>query len=366
MRTRWTTMLLAAMLVAIAVAGCSRQAAIKAPEVVGAGGQEVVGAKASAPAPILRTIMWSTLFCDLDDPEWKLKMKALHDMNIRGASGLLMICRPRFCEYPWVTVSGQQGSSDATYDLSRMNPRWLAHLNDVVDYANTFEPPFALQFDYLPHPTLRHGEGMVFRAARMLFAPLSLMDPPAPVVEPRDEMVFTAKGNLQGIKANGTRLFNDTPTGAWAAVSRNWLAQTVPIINRARFGAVLFILEGAGSRACEQWYWNEARAAGLSPSIHIITNEDMPGAVRSPHLHSVSAYRKYSGPYPSSDGWEPNAREWRQCIDAQAKTGRCAAIELYRTEFSDGSGGGAYGKRTRPSAAYIARKCGGVLVEAGR
>jgi len=92
----------------------------------------------------------------------------------------------------------------------------------------------------------------------------------------------------------------------------------------------------------------------------------MPGAVRSPHLHSVSAYRKYSGPYPSSDGWEPNAREWRQCIDAQAKTGRCAAIELYRTEFSDGSGGGAYGKRTRPSAAYIARKCGAVLVEAGR
>jgi len=54
MRTRWMTVLLAAMLVAVAVAGCSRQAAVKAPEVMGAGGQEVVVAKASAPAPMLR------------------------------------------------------------------------------------------------------------------------------------------------------------------------------------------------------------------------------------------------------------------------------------------------------------------------
>jgi len=62
---------------------------------------------------------------------------------------------------------------------------------------------------------------------------------------------------------------------------------------------------------------------------------------------------------------KPNAREWRQCVDAQALNG-AVAIELYRTEFSDGSGGKHYYKRTRPSAAYIAKKCGAVLVEAGR
>jgi len=310
-------------------------------------------------------VMWSSLFCDVSDPEWRMKMKALHDMNIHGASASLLLCRPQFGEYPWVAVSGQQGSSDATYDLMRMNQRWLAHLEDVVSEANSYDPPFALQFDFLPHPTLRHGEGMVFKGIRMLLSPLALMEPPAPVVEPRDEMVFTAKSNLQGIKANGTRLFEDTPTGAWAEVSRNWLRETVPIINRARFGAVLFVLEGVGSRKCEQWYWNEARAAGLSPSVYVITNEDMPGAIRSPHLHSVSAFRGGRKTYASSDGWEPNAREWRKCVDAQAAKWS-PAIELYRTEFSDGQGGGDYSKRTRPSAGYIARTCGQVLVEAGR
>ena len=76
-------------------------------------------------------------------------------------------------------------------------------------------------------------------------------------------------------------------------------------------------------------------------------------------------YKSARYTYCSSDGWEPNAREWRQCVDAQAAKGS-PVIELYRTEFSDGSGGGNYSKRTRPSASYIARTCGAVLVEAGR
>ena len=303
-------------------------------------------------SPMLRTVMWSTLFSDVADPEWRLKMRALHDMNIRGASGLFMICRPQFCEYPWVAVSGQQGSSDATYDLMRINQRWLSHVSEVVDYANSFEPPFALQFDYLPHPTLRHKEYMVFKGLRALLAPLSLMDQELVTGHEgeRDEMVFSAKGNVQGVRATSPALFNHAPSGAWAEVSRNLIRQTVPIINRARSGAVLFVLEGSGSRDCEQWYWNEARTAGLSPHIYVITNEALPGATKSPHLHSVSAFRKYRGPYASSDGWEPNAREWRQCVDAQALNG-AVAIELYRTEFSDGSGGKHYYKRTRPSAA---------------
>ena len=346
-------------LMIVAVAGCARIAATRAPV------PEITAA--AAPAPILRTVMWSSLFSDVNDPEWRAKMKALHDMNINGASGLLMICRPRFCEYAWPTVAGAQGSSDATYDLMGRNERWYAHLNEVVDYANSFEPLFALQFDFLPHPTLRSDEHMVFKALRMLLAPVSLMEPEEIAVGQEgmhDDLVFTTRRNVQGIQARGTELFEQAPSGAWAEVSRNWLRQTVPIINRARFGAVLFVLERNGAEACERFYWNEAKAAGLSPTVYVITNARMSGAIHSPHPHDVAGFR--SGPmYASSDGWEPSARDWRRCVDQQAAKGS-PAIELYRSEFSDGSGGGDYSKRTRPSASYIARTSGAVLVEHGR
>lgn len=320
-------------------------------------------------SPMLRTVMWSSLFSDVADPEWRLKMRALHNMNIHGASGLLMLCRPQFCEYAWEVVpgTGAQGSSDATYDLMRINQRWLTHLEEIIAEANSYEPPFALQFDFLPHPTLRSQEHMVFKSLRLILSPVRIMEaPPEPTSEEiHDEMVFKPMRNVQGITARGTELFEQAPTGAWAEVSRNWLRATVPIINRARFGAVLFVLERTGSEACERWYWNEARAAGLSPGVYVITNARMSGAIHSPHLHSVSAFRRAGKCYSSSDGWEPSAREWRRCVDAQAAKGS-PVIELWRKEFSDGSGGGAYSSRTRPSAAYIARTCGAVLVEAGR
>lgn len=351
-------------LMIVAVAGCARIAATRAPV------PEITAA--AAPAPILRTVMWSSLFSDVNDPEWRAKMKALHDMNINGASGLLMICRPRFCEYAWPTVAGAQGSSDATYDLMRINQRWLAHVSEVVDYANSFEPPFALQFDFLPHPTLRQGEGMVFKALRMMLSPLSVMEPPAPIVEPRDEMVFSAMGNVQGIKANGTRIFEDVPMGAWAEVSRNWLRATVPIINRARFGAVLFVLERTGNSGCEQWYWNEARAAGLSPSVYVITNAHLGGgAINSPHFSTVKAICSYGqrGAYVSTDGTEGgrnlSAGEVRRIVDSRAAKGD-PVVEIYSPYFSADREGGSYASRGRPSAAFIAHKCGAALVEEGR
>ena len=78
----------------------------------------------------------------------------------------------------------------------------------------------------------------------------------------------------------------------------------VPYINRG--GAVLWVLEGAGSAPFEQWCWDVAKTNGLSQSVYVITNSNLPGAVKSPHVKSVASVKSgaHAGYYGSSDGWQ--------------------------------------------------------------
>lgn len=274
---------------------------------------------------MLRGVMMSSLICDCDDSELELKLSKLSELGVNFISSLLTICRPRFCEYPYRCVSGRNGDSNATYDLMQYSQRFFDSLGEKINYFNRYN--IGLQLDILSAVTFK-----------------------------RDYMCY--KNNTQGIVPSMS-LATARPTGAWSEVLDGLCRKLVPYLNNISLCAVLGSLEG-NAQPLEMWLRERLLAHGLKREAIFVTNCGTPGMVNSPHLHSVSAFKKFTG-YASSDGWCPTAAQWRQCVESQKKHGS-PAIELYHWAFS-ADNEGDYGQRGRPSAAFIAAKCGGQLKE---
>ncbi len=284
---------------------------------------------------MLRGCMLSAALCDCGDPEEVDKLWGLAQHGIHFISTLVGICRPKFCRYPFRAVAGQNGLSSATYDLLAPHDlRWWEHAHQFVANANT--AGIGIQFDVLSNVTARHGEYMYLTH------------------------------NVQGIKPS-LSLFERVPTGLWEEVLIGLLQGLVPLVNACNLAAILPCLEGgSAARPMCAWMRETMLSLGLKESVYWISNSGAgPGFTNSPHLHSVSEFRKYKvrGGYASTDGWSPSATQMRQCVDSQRA--QAVAIELWSPYLSSDRDGD-YSVRGRPSLAFIKSKCGEQIVECGR
>jgi hypothetical protein len=221
-------------------------------------------------APAMRVVLHTTLATDVNDPEWEQKLDGLTRYgNVRGYSTVMQVVRPRFgVVTPYLRVGDK-------YDLSKWSPEFFAHLERVLSWAERQNPRVLIQFDMFNEPTARN-----------------------------DRMLPAYDGdNIQGFKGDFPSFVRNRPTGAWEVICRALIQRMVPYVNRG--GAVLFVLEGTGSEPFERWCLDAARSYGLSPSVYVVTNDGLAGAIKSPHCKSVACVRGNTRPgsYVSDDGW---------------------------------------------------------------
>lgn len=284
---------------------------------------------------MLRLVLWSSLFSDVGDPEWRTKMSRMREVGIDGASGICHLARKQFCIYPFRCVSGDNGDSGALYNLLQYDERWYDHNRAVAEYAN--QAGFGLQYDLWSHVGIRN-----------------------------DPLCFNR--NVQGLKIDyGT--FQSAPTGAWADIVREFDKSMAPIINSVNLVAVLHALEGSGTSQFEIFGARTLSDAGLAPHVATITNNGLPGALKSPHVSSVAGAtgNGKTRQYISTDGFNgESAKDTETMVRSRIQHWDVAFESYLNGTLSSGNGNVARDKRTRPSAGYIAQKSGANILALGK
>lgn len=274
---------------------------------------------------MLKGVMDTTRAGDLDNDYARELLTGFKAAGIDFISTVMMVTRP-FCVYPWVR--------DEWY-----RPFWT-HLDILVDICN--EIGMGLQLDLFNEPSLRHGN------------PLCL-----PIADPN--------------------LVRKTPAGYWAKWVKEYINMAVVPLNRLKFGAILYVLEGTGSAPFEKFCHEVACEAGLKPEIRIISNsvKNYPGVIYSPHVHSLNAVKKFSKPgaYCSDDGWYPldevklakaaGIAKSRGCAAYETLLGGCLSGEQPLDANGEPAGGHVdYDKRRRPAIAQLKKGIVGRMVQA--
>ncbi|MEI6634750.1 MAG: hypothetical protein WCP22_13175 [Chlamydiota bacterium] len=285
---------------------------------------------------MLRLVMWSSLFSDVGDPEWRDKMSRLHDVGIDGASGVCHLARTQFCEYPFTVVAGPQGASTSRYNLlPPYNQRWYDHNHAVAEYASQIG--FGLQYDLWSHVGIRN-----------------------------DPLCFA--NNVQGVRIDyGT--FQSSPSGIFAEIVYQFNKSMVPIINIPKLSAVLNALEGSGTEAFESVSEKFCRDSGLSSGVATITNDGLHGVLRSKHISKASQATGDGSThqYISTDGFNGETTKDTETMVRSRIQHWDVAFESYLNgTLSSGNGNVARDKRTRPSATYIAQKSGAMIIALGK
>lgn len=270
---------------------------------------------------MLRSVMASGMFCDPDDPQEKDKLEALKSVGVDVVSGFMCITRP-YAIAPWEIAGGK-------IDISRPNMQYWDHLCTFVKRCADLEL------------------GIEFQIINKWF------------IHELGYPVGVAYGE---------------PTNAYAAALTELLHGVTQLIEtwhkELRVVAILPVTEGGQpSKPMARWIRRTVDSMGLSSGakarLHWISNSGLSteGWIEQVHLHSVAEFRRYRGPYASTDGWAPSAREVRQIVDSQENI--AAAIEYWHWALS-GTTNGAYPTRQRPSIDFIVKKCGAALQEFGR
>jgi len=287
---------------------------------------------AVAPHKVMGGFMYTTLLVDTKDTEVFQKLDGLYEYgNIEFLSAVVQVVRPKFnLSTPYKKMA------NGKYDLTQWDPEFFAHLEKVVSWCESHD--VLLQITLFNEPTARN-----------------------------DKMLPAYSGdNIQGFKGDFPSCVRKTPTGAWADICESLIAKMVPYINRS--GAVLFLLEGSGSAEFEIWCYNIAKNYGLSPNVYVITNDGLPGAIKSPHVHSVAAAKSATKPgsYLSTDGlYSETATQLNEMLSYSVQK-RGAAFESFANGFLSGyfnldNNGNPVGgqvskeKRVRPTMAKLSR-----------
>lgn len=273
-------------------------------------------------------LMHTTLLTDVNDRECFQKLDALYQYgNIDFMSTVVQVVRPKFN-----VVTPYKKMPNGKYDLTQWSPEFFRHLDKVLKWceshpANTPCGHVILQIDMYNDPTARN-----------------------------DNMLPAYSGdNIQGYRGNFPNDIRKVPTGAWAEICTQLIKKMVPYINRG--GAVLWVLEGAGSAPFEQWCWDVAKTNGLSQSVYVITNSNLPGAVKSPHVKSVASVKSgaHAGYYGSSDGWQGDSpSKYNQCLSI-CYSKRAAAFETWANGTISGGYNVSKEQRVRPTLVQLSQ-----------
>jgi hypothetical protein len=276
-------------------------------------------------------LMHTTLITDINDNQWEAKLNGLYKYgHIDFLSSVVQVVRPKFGV---VTPYKKVGEK---YDLTQWNDEFFAHLDKVLNWCKAHN--VILQLDIFNEPTARHT----------------------------NKLPAYSGDNIQGFVGNFPDDLRKPPSGAWEKIARELIIKMVPYINRG--GAVLWLLEGTGSGNFEMWGWNIAKNNGLSPSVYIITNSNLPGAIKSPHMHSIADVKKHAKrtAYLSSDGWDKDSPSLYNQSMSICVSKRCAAFETYAKGFISGyhkldangntiGGIQPYDKRERPTLQQLSK-----------